>query len=439
MDANVNDEIGFVGHLVDKARKAQNSICSYSQQDVDALTTAVAWAVVRPDRSQSLARLAVEESGYGHLGDKVHRIRSRVTGLLADLADVRTVGVVEEDKSRGLVKIAKPAGVIAALIPATAAETMPVLKAMAALKGRNAIIFTAHPRTRKTVTLAVQFIREACERIGVSGDLVQIIKLPSWTRTRELMRQSDLVVATGGEDTVRAVYSCGTPGYGFGGGNAVHVVDETAELEDAADAVCAAKTFDYATSCLADSAIVIHEAVYRRFLDLLVERGGHLCDASEKQKLQAVLWPHPDDHRPAVELIALPANRIAQLAGINISSGRAFFLVEEDGVGPDSPFSGEKLCVALAVYRYAGGIENALLRVNQITSYQGKGHTCGIHSRSTEHVMKIAHGCRTARVLVNQNLNEAAGGEGNGLPHSVGAGCGTWGGTRPPRILMRAI
>jgi sulfoacetaldehyde dehydrogenase len=416
-----------ITEMVQRARQAQRAIAGHTQAQVDELVTAVAWSVVRRDRAEELARLAVDEGGFGNYADKVVKIQKRVTGVLADMGGLRTVGVVEEDQDRGLVKIAKPVGVVAALIPTTGPDATPPLKALLALKGRNAIIVAPHPRTRRTSAAVVDYMRAACEQVGAPADLIQVVDQPSIARTGELMRQADLVVATGGASMVRAAYSSGTPAYGVGVGNSVHVVDETADLEDAAAAIVAAKTFDYATSCLADNAVVAEAAIHSELRDRLVAAGGHLCTPGETARLQAVMWPG-DSHIPTAEVVAKSAQRIAELAGFTIAPDRTFLLVEEDGAGAEHPFSGEKLSVVLALYRYSGGIEHAVDLVNAITEYQGLGHTCGIHTRSDAHVEALAMGTRTARVLVNQNLNEGAGSARNGLPFTLSLSCGTWGG-----------
>jgi sulfoacetaldehyde dehydrogenase len=259
-----------VGAVVARAREAARGIEHYTQEQVDELVTAIAWAVVRKDHAEALARLAVDEGGFGNYADKVAKINKRVTGVLADMAGLRTVGVVEEQREAGLVKIAKPVGVVAALIPATGPDATPPVKALFAVKGRNAIICAPHPRTQRATEAVVGFMRAACEQVGAPADLVQSLPAPSLPKSQELMRQADLIVATGGAGMVRAAYSSGTPAYGVGVGNAVHVVDETADVADAAAAILAAKTFDYATSCLADNAVIAHADVY----DELVRRCG---------------------------------------------------------------------------------------------------------------------------------------------------------------------
>lgn len=411
--------------LIARARSAQAAIESYTQEQADALAISVGWQVYKS--REALAKLAVEEGGFGNIPDKITKIALRVLGTLADMASIKTCGIVEEDAARGLIKIAKPVGVIAALIPTTGPDATPPVKALAALKARNAIIISPHPRTRKTSAAVVEVMRRGCVQVGAPVDLIQSIEQPSIAKTDLLMHMSDLVVATGGASMVKAAYSSGTPAYGVGVGNSVHVVDETADLDDAALMIAKAKAFDYATSCLADNSVAAHCSIYEDLKQKLVAQGGRVCTPAEKVRLQALIWPK-GEHIPSIEIVAKPASRLAELAGIGLAPDRTFFVVEEDGVGEAHPFSGEKLSVVLALYRYQGGIEGAIDLVNRITSYQGAGHTCGIHSHRDDHVMALALGTKTARVLVNQNLNEGAGSVRNGLPYTLSLSCGSWGG-----------
>ena len=428
MEAKAKAEREEVELLVNQARSAQKKIENYTQQQVDELVTAICWAIVRQDRAEELARIAVDEGGFGNYGDKVMKIRNRCMGTLADMQSVRTAGIIGEDIEKGLIKIAKPVGVVAALIPTTGPDATPPLKTLLAVKGRNAIIVAAHPRTQQTTELTVKYMREACEQAGASADLVQAIRKPSLGKTQALMEMADLVVATGGAGMVKAAYSSGTPAYGVGVGNSVHVIDETGDLDDAANAVTAAKKFDYATSCLADNAVIAQETIYDDFVGKLKETGGYLCSADEKRQLQELMWPDPGNHIPALEIIAKPATTIAGLAGIDVPEDCGYLIVEETGTGTDYPFSGEKLSSVLALYRYSGEIDNAVDQVNAITDYQGQGHTCGIHSENEENIMALALNTKTGRVMVNQNLNEGAGSPRNGLPYTLSLSCGTWGG-----------
>jgi len=400
------------------------AIENFTQAEADELVMAIGWEVVK--EREALARLAVDEGGFGNYEDKISKIRLRVTGTIRDMQDMKTVGIVEEIPEKGLVKIAKPVGVVAAIIPSTGPDATPPMKALCALKGKNAIIVAAHPKTQESSELAVNLMRKGLKKVGVPEDLIQIIKKPSIAKTQELMRQADLIVATGGAGMVKAAYSSGTPAYGVGVGNTVHVVDETADLDDAAVCIANAKTFDYATSCLADNSVVAHESIYSALVKKLVEQGAYICNPEEKARLQKVMWPKGGPI-PSLDVIAKPPGHIAKLADIDLPEGRTFLVVEEDGVGPDHPFSGEKLSVVLTLYRYTDGIQNAVDQVNAITGYQGLGHTCGIHTKNDKHVDALAFGTKTGRVLVNQNMNEGAGSPRNGLPFTLSLGCGTWG------------
>ncbi|MDO8777383.1 MAG: aldehyde dehydrogenase family protein [Burkholderiaceae bacterium] len=416
-----------VAAIVQRARIAQKAINDYTQEQVDALVTAVGWSIV--SNREALAKLAVEEGGFGNYESKVMKIRNRVTGLIKDMQSIKTVGIVEELPEKGIVKIAKPVGVIAALIPTTGPDATPPVNALAALKARNAIIVAPHPRTWRTSALAVELMRKGCAQVGAPEDLIQMVERPSIAKTAELMKQVDLIVATGGEAMVKAAYSSGTPAYGVGVGNSVHVVDESADLDDAAAMIARAKTFDFATSCLADNSVVADASVYASLLEKMVARGGHVLNAAEKTRLQAVMWPQADQHIPSLDVIAKSAQHVAQLAGISLPEGKTFLIVEETGTGPDHPFSGEKLSVVLSLYRYASGaFEQAIDLVNAITGYQGLGHTCGIHTSNDAHVQALAMKTRTARVMVNQDINEGAGSPRNGLPYTLSLSCGTWGG-----------
>jgi sulfoacetaldehyde dehydrogenase len=414
-----------IAAMVDRARSAQQTIENYTQAEADALVTAVGWQVFK--NREALARLAVDEGGFGRYQDKVAKFENRVMGTLADMAGIKTCGVVEEIPEKGLIKIAKPVGVIAALIPTTGPDATPPVKALGALKARNAIIISPHPRTKRTSIAVVEAMRQGCRDVGAPEDLIQVIEQPSIGKTEALMQLADLVVATGGVGMVKAAYSSGTPAYGVGVGNSVHVVDETADLDDAAVMISRAKTFDYATSCLADNSVVAEAEIYEALRDKLVAAGGHLCTPEEKTKLVRAMWPD-GGNIPSIDVVAKPAGRIAELAGFPIAEDRTFLVVEEDGTGPEHPFSGEKLSVVLALFRYAGGIDAAIDLVNRITGYQGLGHTCGIHTSSDANVEALAMRTKTARVIVNQNLNEGAGSPRNGMPYTLSLACGTWGG-----------
>ena len=269
-------------------------------------------------------------------------------------------------------------------------------------------------------------MREAIVKCGAPADLVQAIEIPSLELTNELMAQCDRVLATGGGAMVNAAYSSGTPALGVGVGNAVITVDETADLDDASEKIRISKTLDLAASCSSDNSVILVESIYDEMISKLKEKGGFLVNEDQKQKLKETLWDEEGHLNTAI--VAQPAEKIADMAGIDIPEGTGFYIVPETGWGKDFPFSGEKLSVIMALYR-ADNIEHAIELTNNIQAYQGQGHSCGIYSNSDENIMKLANSTKTSRVMVNQP--QAASNSGNlwnGMRQTFSLGCGSWGG-----------
>ncbi len=415
----------YVAGLIERARKAQEAIDNYTQEQVDRLVEAVVWNIVKDGPAQEISKLAVEESRMGNYEGKYNKLMAKSKGAVRDMKGKKSVGVIEVDEEKKIMKIAKPVGVIGALIPCTNPEATPTVKVAHALKGRNAIIMSPHPRTKKTNTLIANYMRETLKKYGAPEDLVIAIDEPTMDVSNELMKQCDLILATGGAGLVKSAYSSGTPAYGVGAGNAVIVVDADADLKDAAMKIRMSKTFDFATSCSAENAIILQEGIYNDMLDALKAEGGYLCSAEEKELVQKALWV--DGHLNPM-IIAQSAQTIADIAGIKVSEDTKFIMVEENGVGPSHPFSGEKLSVVVAVFKF-GKFDEAVDRVNEITRYQGMGHSCGIHSFNEENIMKLALNTKVSRMNVNQGQSLANTGNWfNGMPFTTSLGCGTWGG-----------
>ncbi|MBZ4644517.1 MAG: sulfoacetaldehyde dehydrogenase [Petroclostridium sp.] len=422
---NEVNAVEYVKGLVERARKAQEVAQSFTQEKVDELVKAIAWAVVKEENAKEIARLAVEESQLGNYEGKYTKIKKKIRGVLRDIKDEKSVGVIERDEKKGLIKIAKPVGVIGALVPCTNPEATPVAKAMCAIKGRNAIVFSPHPRTKKTNKRVVDLMREALKKHGAPEDLIVTVEDPTLEISNEVMKQCDLIVATGGSPMVKAAYSSGTPAYGVGTGNAVVIVDETADIKDAAHKIMLSKTFDYATSCSAENSLVIQESIYHELIEALKQEGGYLVSKEEKEKLQNALWV--DGHLNP-KIIAQPAQKIAQAAGIEIGEDKKFIMVEEQGIGKEYPFSGEKLSVVVTLYKYSS-FEEAIEKVNKITDYQGKGHSCGIHSNNEDHILELGLKTKVSRIMVRQPQCYGNTGDWvNGMPFTMTLGCGTWGG-----------
>ncbi len=415
----------YVAGLIKRARAAQETIESYSQEQVDQLVKAIAWVASKEENAKKIAALAVEETQLGNYNGKYTKMTKKVKGALRDIKDEKTVGVIERDPAKGLIKIAKPVGVIGAIAPTTNPEATPVIKSMCAIKGRNAIVMAPHPRAKKTNKMVVDLMREALKKYGAPEDLIVTVEEPSVEISGEVMKQCDLIVATGGTPMVKSAYSSGTPAYGVGTGNAVIIIDETADIKDAAHKIMLSKTFDYATSCSAENSLLIQESIYDKVVEALKEEGGYLCDSAEKEKVQSALWV---DGHLSRKVVAQPASTIAKEAGITIGDDKSFIMVEETGIGEGYPFTGEKLCVVVALYKYSE-FEEAIEKVNAITGYQGKGHSCGIHSTNEDHILELGLKTKVSRIMVRKPQCYGNTGDWvNGMPFTMTLGCGTWGG-----------
>src|SRR5687768_7571913 len=383
-----------IAELVRRSRAAQRQIENYTQEQVDDLIRAMVWSVARPDVAEKIARFTVEETQLGNYEGKYLKIFRKTRATLMDIIDDKSVGVLEEYPERNIVVIAKPLGVIGALSPSTNPEATPVIKAISAVKGRNSIIVAPHPRAKLTNALICDLMRAAIVKMGAPADIVIGIDNPTVEKTNELMRQCDRILATGGAAMVTAAYSSGTPALGVGVGNAVITVDETADLDDAAEKIRLSKTLDLAASCSSDNSVILVDAIHDTMLAKLVEKGGLILDEEQKAKLQNAIWV--DGHINA-KVVAQSPKYIADYAGFEIPEGTQFFIVPETGAGPDHPFSGEKMTVTMALYR-ARDIDEAIELTNRIQAYQGQGHSCGIYSTSDANIMKLAEGTNTSRV-----------------------------------------
>ncbi len=425
-----------IGELVARARAAQRIAETYDQARVDELVAAAGWAIVEPGRNRELAELAVADTGIGNVPDKVRKNQRKTLGLLRDLQQAKSVGVIAHDADRGLVEIARPVGVVCAITPSTNPGATPANKIINSLKGRNAVIVAPSPKGWATCERLIAFIHAQFDRIGAPRDLVQVLQSPvNKASTAELMRQCDLVVATGSQANVRAAYASGTPAFGVGAGNVAGIVDESADIELAAERIVRSKTFDNATSCSSENSLVIVDSVRDALIAALQARGAVLLDSTHKAALRALMWP---DGRLSSAVTGKSAPVIAELAAVLDPGPEAgwhdiarrnprILMVEEDGVGRDHPFSGEKLSPVLALYA-AADFAQACEIVARIYAFEGAGHSVGLHSVVAERALQLGLTLPVARVIVNQVHCIATGGSfDNGLPFSLSMGCGTWG------------
>ncbi len=422
-----NLEKSLVAELIQKARVAMAEFANADQARVDEAVAALAWSIYEPARARELAELAVADTGLGDVESKVIKNTRKTFGCLRDLMRVKTVGVIEEIPEKGLVKYGKPVGVVAAVAPSTNPAATPVNKAMFAIKGGNAVIIAPSPAGLKTTTMTVDYMRAELAKIGLPGDLVQVLPAPvNKTLTQELMYAADLVVVTGSQNNVRRAYSSGTPAIGVGPGNVPVVIDETAALQDAAEKICASKIFDNSTSCSSENSVIILDKVYDQAIEALKTAGGYLCSLEEKEKIRDKLWVGGNLNR---QIIAKDASALAEVCELDDGAAVAkFFMVEEVEVDPDSKFTDEKLSLVLTVYR-ARDMDQVVEQLNTILDVCGKGHSVGIHTNTPEHADRLAAEIDVVRVLVNQaHTFGNGGGFDNGLNFTLTMGGGTWAG-----------
>ena len=411
-----------IAGLVERARRAMVEFHPSDQARVDEAVTALAWSLYKPEHATQLAALAVEDTGLGNAADKVIKNQRKTFGTLRDLMRVRSVGVIEEDVERGIVKYAKPVGVVAALTPSTNPAATPVNKAMMAVKGRNAVIVAPSPAGLATTTTTVDYMRRELGRIGAPADLVQVLPSPvDRAATSALMEACDLVVVTGSQNNVRGAYRSGTPAVGVGAGNVPVIIDSSADLDDAATKIAASKTFDNATSCSSENALVILDDVYDDAIAALRRAGGYLAGPEEKEAIARTLWVNGRLNR---RVIAKDAEVLRSEMGLtSAAAGARFFMVEEDAFGL---FADEKLSLVLTLYR-ARDFEDAIARVAGILEVKGKGHSCGIHTRDADRARRVAEALDVVRVLVNfAHTFGNGGGFDSGLNFTLSMGCGTW-------------
>ncbi|PTL38377.1 aldehyde dehydrogenase family protein [Alkalicoccus saliphilus] len=411
-----------IDKLVYRAKEAQKMADSYTQEEVRNIAASIGWFAVK--KAEDWAHYNYEELKIGDIESKINRTQARARGIMRDIKHAKTVGVIEDNHEKQLIKIGKPVGVVASLVPMTVPEGVVFIGMMNAIMGRNAMICAPHPRAKETTLKVVNEIRELFKRLNVPEDLLLCIEEPSLSKTDELMQACDLIVATGGAGMVKAAYSSGTPAYGVGAGNVVVVIDETAEVEEAAHKIMEAQMNDLASGCSTENATIIQEEVYDKTLEAMASSGGYVCSLEEKEKLQAVLWK---DGNLNPEVIIKPASFIAEKAGFKLPEDKTWLIVEEEGIGPQYPFSGEKLSVVVAVYKYEK-FDEAIDKVNNIQAYSGAGHSCGIHSALEDRILDFALKTKTSRVAVNMPVGKSnAGNWNNGMPFTINLGCGTWG------------
>lgn len=423
----------YIRGLVERAKKAQKVLNEYTQEQVDELVAAIAFYGTRPGFMRTVAEKTVAESGMGDVEDKIAKIWNKTIGHYREMKDEKSVGLIEYDEKRNIAKYAKPMGVIGALAPVTNAENTAVVKPMNAIKGRNAIILAPHPKAANVNKFVVDYLRKVLKKFGAPEDLIMTIdpEYVSIKSSGELMKQCDFVLATGGAGMVKAAYESGTPAIGVGTGNDAVYVDGTTDLNEVAAMVRTSKCFDNATSCSTENVLLVQKECYDEFVEALQKNGGMLIreNSDEKAALKKTLWPEwPANHTLNRHIVAQPLKKIADLAELTVADDTEFFCVEEnDGIGHEYPFTGEKLSRVTTLVK-TEDFEDAMNKMEAVMNYMGKGHGCGIHTNDDEKVDTMAKRMPVARMMVNQPQGVGNSGSWeNGMPMTMTLGCGTWG------------
>ena len=421
------DDIALVDSVIARARKAQMAFeATGSQERYDQAAQAVGWAIMEPTRNRALAQLAVQTTGLGNVDDKITKNHRKTLGLLRDIADAKTYGIISNDPATAVTEIARPIGVVGAVVPSTNPAATPANNIINALKSGNAIVLSPSPKGVASCALLLDYIHAEFDKLGFDRDLVQILPAPgSKAKTQRMLETTDLVVVTGSQNNVRRAYTCGTPAIGVGAGNVTVIVDETANLAEAAAKITASKTFDNATSCSSENALVVVDEIYDAFVQAMAQEGGALV--ADEAPIIAKLWPDGHLNRAVIAQDADKMLEALDMVG-KVPPTTKFLAVETSGIGADHPLSGEKLSRVVALYR-ARDFADAKAIASRILAHQGAGHSIGLHSSLDARALELGREVPTCRVIVNQAHCFATGGAfNNGLPFSLSMGCGSWGG-----------
>lgn len=416
--------IQAVRNLIRKAQQAQKILQTFSQEQIDSITLAMAKA--GNDNAVRLGKMAHEETGFGRAVDKTVKNQFGSMAVYESIKNVKTVGIVNEDTNAKVCEIAVPMGVVAGLIPSTNPTSTVMFKALIAIKSGNAIVFSPHPGAKNCIIETARILQEAAEAAGCPEGAIGCMDILTMESTAELMKLSDLILATGGTAMVKAAYSSGTPAIGVGPGNGPAFIERSADIKMAVKHIFDSKTFDNGTICASEQSIVTEECIKEDVISEVVRQGGYFLSPEEKEKVGAVLMRANGTMNP--QIVGKSVQYIATLAGITIPEGTKVLLGHETAVGSKIPFSKEKLCPVLAFY-VENSWETACEKCIKILKHEGAGHTLIIHSNDESVIREFALKKPVSRILVN--TPGALGGIGattNLLP-SLTLGCGAIGGS----------
>jgi len=414
--------------LAARAAAAQKKFAAFSQEQVDAIVEACAKAAA--ENAEPLARTAVEETGFGNVPDKIVKNTLAAVDVPRAIRGMRTVGILREDREKGIVEMASPVGVVAAVIPSTNPTSTAIYKTLISIKAQNAIVLSPHPSAIKCICQAATLLDRAALAAGAPEGLIGCMQNTTLEGTRELMRRPEVgvILATGGTGLVRAAYGSGKPAYGVGPGNVPAFIERTADVRKAVADIIAGKTFDYGTICSSEQAIIAEEAVRERALEECRQQGAYFLSPEEMGKIARLVFL-PGSHTPNTKIVGRAATVIAELAGIKAPPATRVLIarLEPEQVGREFPLSAEKLSPILAFYAVAN-LAAGIALCRRLLEFGGLGHTCAIHSQNRAAILEFGRAMPAFRVVVNSASVHGSIGYSTNLFPAMTLGCGAPGG-----------
>jgi acetaldehyde dehydrogenase (acetylating) len=416
--------IQAVRNLAHLGKSAADQIAEYTEEQIDRILCNM--VKVASQNAVLLAKMAVEETGFGKVEDKTYKNHLASTILYNSIKDMKTVGVIRENAVEKVIDYAEPVGLIMGIVPSTNPTSTAIYKSMIAIKSRNAIVFSPHPSAAKCTLKAAELMNEAAEAAGAPTNVIGCISMPTMDATNELMKSKEvkMIIATGGPGLVKASYSAGKPALGVGAGNCPAYIERTANVKQAVSDILASKTFDYGTICASEQSIIVEEFNRDQVVIELTKQGGYFMSPEETKKVSKLLFKN--GHTMNAKFVGRSPQVIATEAGFQIPEGTKVLIGEQQGVGPDYPLSYEKLTSVLAFYTVKDWKEACEFCIQLLQN--GIGHSMSIHTEDKDLVMKFAKK-PAARILVNTGSTQGATGASTGLMPSFTLGCGTWGGS----------
>ena len=415
-------------HRINNLRDAQRIFSGYTQEKVDEIFRAATMAA--NDSRIKLAKMAVEETKMGIVEDKVIKNHFSAEYIYNQYKDMKTCGVIDRDETFGISKVAEPIGVIAAIVPTTNPTSTAIFKTLIALKTRNAIIISPHPRAKNSTIAAAKIVLDAAVKAGAPEGIIGWIDEPSVELSKRVMEESDLILATGGPGMVKAAYSSGKPAIGVGAGNTPAIIDETAHIKMAVNSILLSKTFDNGVVCASEQSIIVMDSIYDKVRREILERGGYILNKQEKDKLRKTILTESGALNS--EIVGQSAYNIGKLAGINVPETSKVLIGEVESVELEEAFAHEKLSPILAMYKVRS-FDEALEKASRLIELGGFGHTSILYTdqiKSKDRIAKFGETMKTARTLINMPASQGAIGDiyNFKLAPSLTLGCGSWGG-----------